>query len=73
MKKLMILAACLMLLSSAGGCRCWRACWQQWWRGGYEAMPAAVVTSAPCDPCSACSAPPVVTTPIAPGPAVLTP
>ncbi len=64
MRKLLILTAVAMLLTSALGCRCWR-----WWRAGmYNPCPPAAVYAEPAvvDPCNPCDsgAPPAVSAPV---------
>lgn len=69
MKKLIVVIAFGMLLSSAAGCRiaeCWRYAWNS--RFGNQQPQQTVIVSEPCvvaDPCSTpCSTP----TMVAPGP-----
>jgi hypothetical protein len=78
MKKLWILTAAVLLLSSAGGCRMWQ-CWQACWRGSWNPCPPTAVYAAPtavvdpCNPCDPCATAPAIGPAITPGPGTYVP
>jgi len=64
MRKLLILTAVMLLMSSAFGCRCWRL-----WRAGLlnPCPPPAVYETAPAIECDPCAAPAVSAPVVGPG------
>ncbi len=60
MKKLLILTAVMMLMSSTVGCRCWN----RLFRGSYDRYPSYPAYSSPdpCNPCNQCASQPALTT-----------
>jgi hypothetical protein len=78
MKRLIVLAAILMLTAGAVGCKSWRSCWRGTFLDSSEPCeeaicdPCAPMIAAPAVGCAPCAGAPAATT-IQPGPGTYVP